>query len=314
MSDRHVVGVQPWLPGFLGGLPWWNEPIRAERLAALRIGLAAVLLCDILLTYLPNVDRFFGVGSLGCPQALEMRQDLWRWNWSVLRGVEDVNVHRAALIAWAVSAATLLLGLCTRVSVIVAWVLAVSIRYTNIEIHNAGDTIRNIILFHLMLCPCGAAWSLDAWLKKRALHAPCSPVHVYPWAVRLLFVQLVVIYFFNGLYKLASPHWLAGDVLYWVLANPMWARWSYAELPTPDFVTQLATWITMAWELLFPLLVLRPRSRAFALWLGVVFHVGILVSMELGAFPLYMMCLYLPEAPWERLAVFPCKAPPASAR
>ncbi|MCI0354057.1 MAG: HTTM domain-containing protein, partial [Acidobacteria bacterium] len=242
------------------------------------------------------------VGSLGCPQALEMRQDYWRWNWSLLRGVEAVGIYRAAVIVWAVSATGLLLGLFTRASAVIAWCLALSIRYVNPEIHNAGDIIRNIILFYLMLCPCGAAWSVDAWLRRRASRVPPGPLHIHPWPVRLLFVQLVVIYFFNGLYKVASPHWREGDVLYYVLANPMWGRWSYAELPTPYFVTRIATWTTMLWELCFPLLVLRPRSRAMALWLGVVFHVGILVSMELGAFPLYMMCMYLAEAPWERFA------------
>ena len=30
-------------------------------------------------------------------------------------------------------------------------------------------------------------------------------------------------------------------------------------------------------------------------------HVGIGVSMELGMFALYMLCFYVPLAPWERL-------------
>jgi hypothetical protein len=302
--NNDVVGVRPWLPGFLGRSPSWTQPIRAERLAAFRIGLAAVLLIDILLTYLPNVDRFFGAGTLGDPSALGRTGSVWswdsvRWNWSLLRGVESSNVFGVALGTWAVAAGLLLVGLWTRVAAIVTWALAVSIHYVNPGIHNAGDTIRNIGLFYLMLCPCGAVWSIDAWRIRRQCGAP---LFVHPWPVQLMLIQLAVIYFFNGLHKLVSPQWQSGEVLYWVLANPMWSRWSYAQLPTPYLAAQLGAWITMIWELLFPLLILRPRSRAVALCIGAAFHVGILVSMELGAFPLYMMCLYLPFAPWERLA------------
>ena len=37
-----------------------------------------------------------------------------------------------------------------------------------------------------------------------------------------------------------------------------------------------------------------------ALILGILFHLGTGVLLQIGAFPLYMICLYLPLAPWER--------------
>ena len=33
---------------------------------------------------------------------------------------------------------------------------------------------------------------------------------------------------------------------------------------------------------------------------GVAFHLGIFLSLELGGFGPYMICLYLPLVPWER--------------
>jgi hypothetical protein len=36
--------------------------------------------------------------------------------------------------------------------------------------------------------------------------------------------------------------------------------------------------------------------------LGVLFHVGTAVLLQLGPFPFYMMCLYLPLLPWEKYA------------
>ena len=68
----------------------------------------------------------------------------------------------------------------------------------------------------------------------------------------------------------------------------------------PFAVTQALTWIVLAWELGFPLLVFLPSTRKAALVLGVLFHVGIGLSLELGLFAPYMLCLYLPLVPWER--------------
>ena len=48
MNDGAVDGWSPWLPWPLSRWRWWTEPVRAERLAALRIGLGVALLLDLL--------------------------------------------------------------------------------------------------------------------------------------------------------------------------------------------------------------------------------------------------------------------------
>ena len=47
--------------------------------------------------------------------------------------------------------------------------------------------------------------------------------------------------------------------------------------------------------------VLMPMTRTVALVFGVLLHIGIGLSIELAMFPLCMLCMYLPLAPWERL-------------
>ena len=108
------------------------------------------------------------------------------------------------------------------------------------------------------------------------------------------FVQMVLIYFCNGLCKLMGDDWRSGNALYYVLGDLTLARWSYAQLPMPYVLTRLLTWAILAWELSFPLLVCWRRTRRIALWFGVLFHTGIGVSLELGGFAPYMLCLYLP--------------------
>jgi hypothetical protein len=117
----------------------------------------------------------------------------------------------------------------------------------------------------------------------------------------LLFIQLVLIYFCNGAYKVFGDTWRDGVSLYYVMADFSLTRVSLAQLPAPLWVWQLLTYSVLFWEIGFPILVLNRYTRFLALLFGVGFHLGILATMELGFFAPYALCLYLPLVPWERL-------------
>lgn len=315
MDEPQVVGLKPWLPWPLRSSVWWTEPVRAERLAALRIGLAVSLLLDILGIYMPYASDIFRMGSPQNVSSLPAPT----LPWLLLRGVEDLMVWRIILIVWALAAASLLVGFCSRVSAALAWFIAISVANANLWARNSGDNVMVIILFYLMFCPSGAVWSVDRWLTRRRrkdlpsssglkeseiLEAPSSTargeVFVYPWALRLLFVQMCIIYFLNGLFKFTEGYWREGTALYIVTNGLAWTRWSPAELSMPIWMTKLLTYVTVIWELGFPVFVLIPRVRTVTLWIGVLFHVGTGISLMLAMFPFYMLCLYLPLVPWER--------------
>lgn len=325
--ERGVVGVSPWLPWPMSASRWWTRPVRAERLAALRIGLALILLLDLLGTYGPNLYRFYGGNSLGDPALFEYQFEAPRWYWSLLHGVTDPLVFRGAMTAWIVATALLLVGFWTRPSAVVVWALSTSFSTLNPYDDNAGDQVRGIALFYLMLCPCGAAWSLDALLARRRGRRPPGPVYVYPWALRLLVVQMAVMYFCNGFFKLFGADWRRGDSLYYALNDLTLARWPYARLPIPVWLMRICSWSVLMWEISFPFVLMLPwwaaglwrvrqfraqltlglirflrRLRAAYLVFGVLFHLGIFVTMELGFFGPYMIALYLPLVRWERWA------------
>lgn len=309
-TDATIVGLKPWLPWPLSRWKLWTEPVAAERLAALRIGLAAVLFFDVLFTYLPMGTTYFGQDSLGSPSMFAYRfkspSQLWSvfkppsWMWSDLKEVlESSWFIQVGLMVWAVATFMLLLGFWTRPSALAVWILSTSIASINSNIDNAGDQVRGILLFYLMLCPCGAAWSIDAWRKRRKGILK-GPALVYPWPIRLMFLQMTLIYFFNGVYKASGNDWIKGDSLYFVLCDLALARWSYVQWPIWPTLLRISSWVVMSWEVTFPLLVCWRPTRVLALGMGVAFHLGIGLSMELGGFPLYMLCFYLPLVPWEK--------------
>src|SRR5262249_56923986 len=210
----------------------------------------------------------------------------------------------AAMVLWIAATVCLLVGFWSRTSAAIAWALSLSFANLNPYIDNAGDTLRGILLFYMMITPCGAVWSVDRWRARRRT-GDTRPVYIYPWALRLMFAQLAFIYFFNGLYKLIGPDWREGQSLYYVLCDLTLSRVSFSQWPVPYWISQWLTWSVLAWEFGFPLWVALPWTRKVALWFGVAFHVGILLTMEIGGFVPYMLLLYLPLVRWERTAKRP---------
>ncbi len=169
------------------------------------------------------------------------------------------------------------------------WICSISVIGVNYYLHNSGDNVRTIALFYLMLSPCGAVWTLPRWLRGHPRGCLCAGL-----AMRLLFVQLAIIYCINGIYKMASPEWQSGALMHYVMGNLAWTRISYAMTPLPFAILQLQTWVVLLFEFCFPLLVMLPVTRKPALILGILFHLGTGILLQIGAFPLYMICLYLP--------------------
>src|SRR5438445_642538 len=77
--------------------PWarfWHQPVRAERLALMRILLGLSLLTDQLFQYLPNLEEFFGPTGVA-PRGLHDWYQLAVWrNWSCPAGANTAGGRR----------------------------------------------------------------------------------------------------------------------------------------------------------------------------------------------------------------------------
>ena len=292
--NSPLLGTPPALPQPLRDWAWLTVPVPADRAAALRIAVAAVLLIDIGCLYLPNLGALYGPAGFGHAALFD---GVFAWpsfRWSLLRVLPPTWGPPALLTVWAAASLFLLVGYRPRLAAAVAWVCAVSFVQVNLFIHNGGDWLKLFLLLMLCFLPSDGRWAV----RRNPLAS--GPALVHPWPLRLMMLQLGLMYFVNGYYKLLGPQWRAGTVMHDVAGNPSWTHFSPDFLPLPDVALRLLTWATLAWELGFPLLVSLKGTRTATLWVGVVFHVASFFHLEIGLFGLYALCFYVPLLPWER--------------
>lgn len=185
-------------------------------------------------------------------------------------------------------------GYKSRLSVVGSFLAAISGGWWNPLPLSGAFEVRSAILFGLMWAESGRVWSVDAWQRTRRGTADTSPDGAEShWPLTIIRCQIAIIYLSTGLYKLGGEQWKAGTALHYALSNNGFARFSSPPPPEFEGLLSLCTYVTLAWELIFPLLVAFRASRLVALGVGVGMHLGTWIAMELGPFPWVMLASYV---------------------
>lgn len=187
------------------------------------------------------------------------------------------------------------LGLGTRVTSVLTWILAVS--YAN-RAPLAGfglDQINCILACYLMLSPCGSYLSVDRYLKRWWLNRedPIQPTLMTNVATRLIQVHMCVIYFFAGLSKLQGEAWWDGMAMWQAVSNYEYQSYDLTFLANYPFVLHTLTHITILWEITFAATVWRPKLRPMILTAGLAMHFGIGAFLGMWTFGTAMTFGYL---------------------
>jgi hypothetical protein len=251
--------------------------------------------------------EFFGPEGVA-PRGLHDRSQLAYWYWTMLIfNTDDPATLYTVFALWMAVTLAFTVGLFTRTMNVALWFLTACFMARNMLILDSGDDTLQIGIFLLMLSPSGRAFSVDAWWRRRR-GLDEGPVYTVAWPVRLIQIQLCVIYCTSGLAKLQGTGWFEGTwwdgtSIHYALNYVTMSRFSYASLPVPFWMTAGLTWFTVWWEVTFPLLVLFRRTRRWALYFGILFHVGIWLTLAIGWFGHYMIALYgvwVPDEFWAR--------------
>ena len=255
-----------------------------------RIAVALVSLWNFI-TLGPNVRLFFSDEGFMLPgMAREISRGPMRYLWDPASGFEHwwsplqalagsstiLHLRSDPPLVFAIygllllSLALMAVGLWTGVTSVAAWALAAQLYRYDPMFANGGDLVVQALLFLGMLSCWGEAYSIDVWRRRRralldgAEHVPALR-RIPAWPLRLMMLQLAIIYFLNGWTKTGAA-WREGTALYYALNLDHFYR-----VPAQTAVTWLQylgvlpamTWLTRWWELLFPLALLGAALRAY---------------------------------------------------
>ncbi|EUA52418.1 vitamin K-dependent gamma-carboxylase family protein [Mycobacterium xenopi 4042] len=151
------------------------------------------------------------------------------------------------------------IGWHSRLAALVVFVLIVSFEHRNPWVWNSGDIVVRLEALFLALSPCGAALSLD---QKRAGATFWSAQQRPQWPVRLMQLQLSLIYLASVLSKINGSAWPQGTAVSYALRLQ-----DMLLVRAPDWLTNsallmnIATWGSLGVELSLAILVWNRRLR-----------------------------------------------------
>lgn len=275
---------------------FWFEPSHVYPLGMVRIAFGALVIVWTL-WLLPVRGAMLG------PHGIVAEQPSIANTWGVFA---VWNTDQAVLIGVIVllgAAVAMLVGWHTRVAALIVFVLVLSFERRNPWMFNSGDALVRIEALLLALSPCGAALSLDQRRRSGSFWSAQSRPN---WPIRLLQVQFSIVYLAAVQVKLTGQPWLDGTAVSYVLRIEDMKR-----IPLPhSFVTNAlamnaVTWSVLAIELAVGTLVWLPRFRPWVLSVGLVMHLTIDLTIQIGIFSYAMFVLYLAWVPPETARALP---------
>ena len=160
------------------------------------------------------------------------------------------------------------------------------------------------ILFVLALSPCGDAFSFDSWRSKTR---PRASAIIYGYPILLMRILVAWSYFSSALIKLRvagfgylSPDNLPALAIFHSLDNlhDTHFRLGFWLVHVREY-TPILVALVLLWELSFPLAIFFRRARMIILPLGLLFHLGTALFMNIF-FP-YHLAMYLVFVDWGKV-------------
>lgn len=178
-----------------------------------------------------------------------------------------------------------LVGFFARAASLLMGAILVSLHHRNPYVLNGGD---NLLLQYLWL---GALLPLDARysLRKHLGWIKDAPTWVFGQRLLQLLICYIYLYAFGA--KAQQAVWLRGEAMLDVLASPMLARFP-VHLGS-HLISALASYATLAFESLFPLLIFHKKATTPLILIGVAFHVGIEATLKIPLFSAMMLASYV---------------------
>lgn len=285
-----VGAVRGWFRDLLSDWDrFWFTAVDPATLSLIRL-LAGAMLLYTHAVWTINLGDFFGADGWLMPDAVHAfhrEWHTWSYFWWLDTPAKLWTAHIAALVVFLL----LTLGLFSRVMAPLAAIATLSYIHRVPGALFGLDQINALLAIYLCIGPCGARYSLDAWIKKsRAGGAPVvEPSVTANIAIRLIQIHMCIIYLFAGLSKLQGPAWWDGSAMWFALGN-----YEYQSLD----MTWMSDWprsiaflshLTIAWETFYCVMIWSKRWRPVWLLLAIPLHMGIAICLGMITFGLVML-------------------------
>jgi hypothetical protein len=269
---------------------FWFVPETPESLALIRICAGLMILYTHAVWSL-DLDGFFGPESrISTEFASSFHESVFAWSfWPWLTSsAARWAVHLAGLVV----VGLMTVGLWTRVTSILTFLLTVAYVHALPGTLFGLDQINVMLAMYLMVGDCGGAYSMDHWLAHRREAARAIPLEACVStriAIRLIQLHMCVIYLFAGLGKLQGMSWWDGQAIWLAVANYEYQSIDVTWLAGWPLLVNALTHLTVAFELSYSALIWPRLTRPLVLALAVPLHLGIAACLGMMTFGLIML-------------------------
>jgi len=275
-----------------------------QSLSAFRIVFAGCLLGDYLLSIRPSLDDFYSDAGI-LPLSALLSDPALPVAATISRALDALGLLLFLPYLYPIALLTFAIGYRTRLSNAIVLVLNSYLYWRNVYVLSGAEDLARLLLIWCLFLPLNRYWSIDAALDPQS-HERRYPALPF-MALRL---QIVSLYFFSGLFKLAGARWLDGSAVAMVLTDNMFGATPvglYLAGQLPGLLV-LVNYATIALQLALPFLVYSPWhndiTRGIALAAAAAMHTSFIFCLNIGAFPyvsLATLILLVPDAWWNRL-------------
>jgi hypothetical protein len=275
---------------------FWFEPEETSTLALVRIVFGiATFVWTITLTH--DAFAFFSErGILPVQPGYHETGD--RLLWGLLGPFSGDTAIVLLFVALLVASACLVLGLYSRLAALVVFIGLVSLERRNPFVFNSGDALLRIIALYVALAPSGVSFSLDRWRRAKQTFW-VFPARA-PWPLRMMQIQLSVLYLATAWAKLRGTTWNDGTAVSYALRLEDIGRFTLpVSIADSELLMNFLTYGTLAIELSLGILVWNRVLRPWVLACGVALHLGIDLTLRVGFFGYAILILYVAFIPPE---------------
>jgi hypothetical protein len=272
----NVAAFREWMRGHVDHLLFAPHSAWPVAIARVIIGIG-VLGWSISMMF--EVSTFMSDNGLVGP---EFAGDEFRWI-----ALDSATSVWIALIVLALASIPIIVGFRPTIFLVLAFVLLVAVQRRTPIILNSGDIILRNLTLLLALSPTGAALSVDR-LRKHGRAALRTAPLVAPWGLRLVQLQMMLVYFF-AFWGKTGDQWLEGTAVSTAFRLTDLHRFGPPGLLTDNLtIVSLLTWGTLALELALAVLLWYKPARPALIVGGLLLHLTIDTFVLVGFFGIAM--------------------------